>query len=305
MRIMRLLIPVILVAMSLVSLAAASATTVSIEEASANKGSTQKVPINIHDVADLGAADMYLFYDKDVVTAEDVSDGNLGSITYFIGNEAGLTIMNWFSVNGKTGDFVFAYVTFKAVGNQGDISALNLNLSLVDSSGKPISHIVDSGIFTVSGALPTPAPTPTLSPTPSLTPTPTATPTFAPTHTPTPIPTPSPTSALTPTPTSTSSPAPSLTPTSAPMPTPTPSPSPSLTPTTIPDSDGDGWDDEHERRAGTNPYNADTDGDGIRDPEDPNPLVASTPTPMVPGFEAIFAIASLLIAVACLLRKKK
>ena len=82
--------------------------------------------------------------------------------------------------------------------------------------------------------------------------------------------------------------------------TPTPTPTSALI-----DSDGDGWDDEHERRAGTNPYNVDTDGDGIRDPEDPNPLVASTPAPMVPGFEVLFAIVSMLIAVACLLRKKR
>ena len=94
-------------------------------------------------------------------------------------------------------------------------------------------------------------------------------------------------------------------PTATAMSTPTPLPSPSLTPATISDSDGDGWDDEHERRAGTNPYNADTDGDGICDPEDPNPLVASRATPMVPGFEVIFAIVSMLIAVACLQRKKR
>ncbi len=40
------------------------------------------------------------------------------------------------------------------------------------------------------------------------------------------------------------------------------------------DSDGDGWTDDHERRAGTNPYSKDTDGDGLWDSMDPNPLVA-------------------------------
>lgn len=42
----------------------------------------------------------------------------------------------------------------------------------------------------------------------------------------------------------------------------------------IEDSDGDGWSDEQEQRAGTNPYSVDTDGDGIWDPKDPNPLKA-------------------------------
>jgi hypothetical protein len=40
------------------------------------------------------------------------------------------------------------------------------------------------------------------------------------------------------------------------------------------DSDGDGWSDEQEQRAGTNPYNVDTDGDDIWDPQDPSPLKA-------------------------------
>ncbi|RZN33845.1 MAG: hypothetical protein EFT35_10115 [Methanophagales archaeon ANME-1-THS] len=47
-----------------------------------------------------------------------------------------------------------------------------------------------------------------------------------------------------------------------------------------PDSDGDGWTDVQERRAGTDPYNVDTDGDGAWDPNDPNPILAPTPTPV-------------------------
>lgn len=39
------------------------------------------------------------------------------------------------------------------------------------------------------------------------------------------------------------------------------------------DTDGDGWVDEQELRAGTDPTNPDTDGDGLWDPHDPNPLV--------------------------------
>ena len=45
------------------------------------------------------------------------------------------------------------------------------------------------------------------------------------------------------------------------------------------DSDGDGWSDFKEKNAGTNPYNVDTDGDGIWDPHDPNPLIAFSTTP--------------------------
>jgi hypothetical protein len=85
----------------------------------------------------------------------------------------------------------------------------------------------------------------------------------------------------------------------------TPTFTPSLT-----DSDGDGWIDAQESRAGTDPNKKDTDNDGYWDPQDPNPLdptiplPASTPTPEeAPGFEAIFTIVEIVVVV-CLLRKK-
>lgn len=96
-----------------------------------------------------------------------------------------------------------------------------------------------------------------------------------------------------------------ITPTSTPIITPIPT----VTPTPV-DSDGDGWTDAQEKIVGTDPHNVDTDGDGIEDPKDPNPLVAqtpvpiSTPSPGIPGFEAIFAVTGLL-AVAYLLDRRK
>jgi len=46
------------------------------------------------------------------------------------------------------------------------------------------------------------------------------------------------------------------------------------------DSDSDGWSDEKEKMMGTNPFNRDTDGDGIADPADPNPLNELKRTPV-------------------------
>jgi hypothetical protein len=100
-----------------------------------------------------------------------------------------------------------------------------------------------------------------------------------------------------------------ISPTARPMPTTTPPPSTSITPTPIQDSDGDGWDDEQERRAGTNPYKVDTDGDGIWDTQDPNPSnpnIPSKATPIptfTPGFEAIFVLAGILAMVYLLKRR--
>ncbi len=45
------------------------------------------------------------------------------------------------------------------------------------------------------------------------------------------------------------------------------------------DSDGDGWDDEQELIAGTDPNNVDTDSDGYWDSKDENPLDPNIPAP--------------------------
>jgi len=48
------------------------------------------------------------------------------------------------------------------------------------------------------------------------------------------------------------------------------------------DSDGDGWSDDREEKAGSDPFNADTDGDGYWDPLDPNPLDSAIPAALTP-----------------------
>ena len=125
-------------------------TVVSIPDASANTCSTVVVPVNITNVTDLGAADIWLSYDKDVVIVDSVANGDLGAITFSIDNTAGMTKMNWFSATGASGDFIFAYVTLHAVGDPGDTSPLDLDVqSLVDTGDIPISHSVENGLFTV------------------------------------------------------------------------------------------------------------------------------------------------------------
>ena len=120
------------------------------DDASANTGETVTVPIDITSATDLGAATIWLSYNKDVVIVDGVSDGNLGSITVGIDNTAGVTKMSWFSATGKTGDFVFAYITLKAVGSAEETSILDLDVrKLVDTDDNPITHAVDDGMFTV------------------------------------------------------------------------------------------------------------------------------------------------------------
>ena len=125
-------------------------TTVSIPDAVADAGGTVTVPINITEVTDLGAATIWLSYNKDVVIVDSVDAGNLGGITAGINNITGVTKMVWFSATGQTGDFIFANVTLQAVGGRGDTSNLDLDvISLRDSVDNPIVHTVDDGLFTI------------------------------------------------------------------------------------------------------------------------------------------------------------
>ncbi len=109
------------------------------------------VPINITGVSELASATIWLHYNSSVVWVTNVTAGNLGgTITYSMNNATGLTKMAWFSATGKTGDFVFAYVTLRAVGSRGDTSPLNLDVKvLTDTAGDDIACCVDDGEFMI------------------------------------------------------------------------------------------------------------------------------------------------------------
>ena len=112
------------------------------------------MPISITNVLKLGSADIWLSYNSSVVEVTAVTDGDLGTITFSIDNPAGVTKMNWYSATGKTGDFVFAYVTLHAVGSVGQTSVLDLDVKeLVDTNAQPILHSVDDGVFTIRGLM--------------------------------------------------------------------------------------------------------------------------------------------------------
>ena len=127
---------------------------VSIQDATASVNETVEVPINITNVTDLGATTIWLSYNSSVVTVEDVKEGELGPLTFAIDNTTGVTKMSWFSATGRTGDFVFAYVTLKAVGRPGETSILDLDVkTMVNSKNEPINYTVRDGIFNISEVL--------------------------------------------------------------------------------------------------------------------------------------------------------
>ena len=133
-----------------------TAALVSISDVTTGPDGNVQVPISINNVADLGAATIFLNYNSAVVEVTSVEDGNLGgmNVTAGIWNADNQTIMAWFSVSGKTGDFVFAYVTLHAVGNAGDSSPLDLDvLYMWGPSGDLIPCSVDDGVFRISSLM--------------------------------------------------------------------------------------------------------------------------------------------------------
>jgi hypothetical protein len=149
-----LIVTLIVLAMMSSHLVLASSTVVSISNASADPYDTTTVPISITDVTDLGAATIWLSYDKDVVEVDSVGVGDLGSITYGINNADGITKMSWASATGYTGTYVFAYITLHAVGSVCETSPLDLDVrELADTSANPIVHAVADGEFQVTGTM--------------------------------------------------------------------------------------------------------------------------------------------------------
>ena len=128
---------------------------VSIEDTSAPPGGTVTVPINIADVENMCGANIWLNYNKNVVIVDSVSDGDIVPLTYSIDNTAGVTKMVWDTTSGMTGDFVFAYVTLKAVGNPGDTCLLDLDVKeLYDCNLVEIPRTVADGTFTIPPKVP-------------------------------------------------------------------------------------------------------------------------------------------------------
>ena len=127
-----------------------TAVVVSIPDTAVSANTSAIVPININGVTDLASLDIWLSYDKDVVTVANVTAGTLGAITVSIDNTNGVTKINRLSATGNTGDFIFANVELQAVGSTGETSALDLDVKeMVDSNGDPIAHSVEDGVFTI------------------------------------------------------------------------------------------------------------------------------------------------------------
>jgi hypothetical protein len=129
--------------------------TVSIGDITVFEGGTIKVPVVIQNVTALGAGAIEISYNSTVVHVIDVTEG--GGNALLIGasgsnNSAnpGYVRIASFStrITGRTGDVIFADVTFQAVGPGNSTSALNISvISLIDVGYMDIPHTIKNGSF--------------------------------------------------------------------------------------------------------------------------------------------------------------
>ena len=148
-----LLVSMVLLTLLAVSTSTAVAdTTVSIDNASADKDATTTTPIKITGLTEqLGTATVVLEYNANVEVV-GVTSGTMGTVTPGIDNTAHRTTIVWSTATGVTGAQTFAVVELKAVGDPDTISPLDITVTefLATDLGE-ITVDDDDGEFTVGG----------------------------------------------------------------------------------------------------------------------------------------------------------
>ncbi len=136
--------------------ATATTTEVTIENISAAPAEVNTSPIMITNVSEPGvaAATINLIYNSTVVNVISVKNSSFDSIIYNINNSSVFTkiITYQTGTTGLVGDVKLADIELKAVGEEGEVSPLNLEvITLKDNNGVPIPYEVKNGSFVIIG----------------------------------------------------------------------------------------------------------------------------------------------------------
>jgi hypothetical protein len=129
-------------------------TTVSIEDVTVAAGGFAIVPIMVNNVVNLGGCIIDMVYNASVVHVTNVTPGDMDLLVSTFDNGTGWMYANAINASefGMSGDVVFAYVNFTAVGVDGDASPLNITVgdgNLFDVNFSAIDHTVINGTFTI------------------------------------------------------------------------------------------------------------------------------------------------------------
>ena len=135
--------------------ACASATTVSIADATVELGDVITIPIMVSEITDYGTGTINIGYDPSVVHVTDVINGpKSGIAAHDVNNTLGLAWISASNLYGVSGDIIFANVTFKAIGTGS--TPLNLDVTLLgDISYNEIPATTSNGSIEIAlGSIP-------------------------------------------------------------------------------------------------------------------------------------------------------
>ena len=146
-------------AMSTLPLVAAQVATVAIDDGSANLGEEDIVSIMINNVpVDIMTADVTLTYDKSVVHVISVGGSHFDNCFPSIDNVTGMTRIAVFQAVSAplTGNVKLCDVTLRAVGNAGETSPLNIEITRLEAGNESVIQATqDNGIFVINNNPPT------------------------------------------------------------------------------------------------------------------------------------------------------
>ncbi|MBN1761992.1 MAG: Ig-like domain-containing protein [Methanomicrobia archaeon] len=133
-------------------------TRVSIADVTAAPNESITVPLMIEHVTALGSGTIDISYDPAVVHVTGVTNGTGNALkvqAWNVDNATGIVhIVAWDATAPHSGNVIFANVTYKAVGNETDVSPLSITVRNLEYYGNysPIPHFVSNGSFTIQDA---------------------------------------------------------------------------------------------------------------------------------------------------------
>lgn len=150
---------VVLLAVLMTGIAAAAAVTLSAGTLQAQPGDTVEVPIQLSSAAGLGALHLEVSYDSSVLTAEDVTKGDLTSGNALLDSnnkQPGRLIIGIVSLDGIKGDGIVAKAKFKVIGDAGKSSDLKFQNNQAWDRQTHAEVLVNSqpGKVTIAAGLP-------------------------------------------------------------------------------------------------------------------------------------------------------
>jgi len=118
-------------------------------------GETTTTSIMIHNITDVGVADILLSYNQSVVHVTCVNNSDFDFMDSTIDNSTGLTRVCAYQISspGLSGEVKLADVTLQSVSGRGDICALNLTITELKEAGPgeiSIPAVTLNGTFTVT-----------------------------------------------------------------------------------------------------------------------------------------------------------